>query len=268
MAARQFYEAATTRPAISKALNEYSTLMDSFSKIQRARCLMRESNYDDSLALFSTASEILRATIHFAFLAPYTSACASLETASMESDPALDEKFEALRNSIALLEQSKLALALRDANHPTLGKIDALLKFAISKALLAEGESLDSKGDRGNAERKYAQFVVVNNEYLEKASLCGLDPGRIEYFPIDDFERALKGAFLSSIPVKDHVSLMNVGSHTAYLQKLGDHLLGSEVGPGDAFHFPLEKLRKGRFRISYRDLSTQELHDEACISLL
>ncbi len=61
---------------------------------------------------------------------------------ALEFESANDDLFQAYRNAIALFEQSKIALSLRDENHKMMQKIDAMLKFSIGGALKTEGDIL------------------------------------------------------------------------------------------------------------------------------
>jgi len=81
-AARAFFEeTGGSKVGVARAFYEYSTLMDAFATVQEARILKANSSFEGALEKFVKASEILRATAHFAYLASYISGCASLETA-------------------------------------------------------------------------------------------------------------------------------------------------------------------------------------------
>ncbi|MDG7002185.1 MAG: hypothetical protein JRN15_24055 [Nitrososphaerota archaeon] len=263
-ASQSFFEfGSSIRPIVGRACFEYSTLMDSFSRIQKARLLRLELQYDDSLREFGVASEILRATVHFGFLSAYESACATLETASE-----LDEKteaFEAFRNAIALFEQSKLALGLRDELHPTIRVIDSMIKYSISMALYAESSLLADKGKSEEARKKAAQSELVKKEFL---SLAGNRLKSINYFPVNDWSRAKKSGFIVSYPESNSMWFGNIGSNPVSLEAAGETKTSEVLNPFETMTVSAENLGKGRIRIVYRDLKEKITYDEGCVLMI
>lgn len=266
--AQAFFNSASKAGPISKALNEYSTVMDSFAKTQNARLKMSSGNFDGALRDLELATGIFRASIHFAYLAPYVSACATMDAANgLESKDI--ERFESFRNAVALFEQTKLGIYLKDDLDPKIHKIDMYLKLAISKALRAEGEMLEASGAIENAERKYAQYVAANNEYLELASETMMEPGYLEYFIADDCSRTLDGAHIVTYTSENTIELLNVGLNNARVLKLGHVVTDCIVQAGDSVSYHLDStLKKGRWRVCYEDEKTGKEYSEASISVL
>lgn len=263
-ASQSFFEfGSNIRPTVGRACFEYSTLMDSFSRIQKARLLRLELSYEDSLREFGIASEILRATVHFGFLSAYESACATLETAAE-----LDEKteaFEAFRNAIALFEQSKLALGLRDELHPTIRVIDSMIKYSISMALSAESSLLADKGKSDQARKKSLQSELVRKEYQ---SLAGARRKPINYFPVNDWSRAKKSGFIVSYPENNSMWFGNIGSNPVNLEAAGENKTSEVLVPFQTMTVSAEKLGKGRIRVVYRDIKEKTTYDEGCVLMI
>jgi hypothetical protein len=266
--AEAFFRASYTASAISKALNEYSTIMDSFAKTQNARLNMSNGDFDGALRQLELAAEIFRSSIHFAYMAPYVSACATLEVASgLEQKDT--ERFESFRNAVALFEQAKLGIYLNDDKDPKIHKIDMNLKLAISLALRAEGEALEISGDMESAERKYSQYIAVNNDYLQLVSETMTEPGYFEYFIADDYLHALNAAFISTFATSETIDLLNVGVNEARILEVGNAKTDCLVQPGHFASFPLAKTqKKGRMRIFYVDMRTGKEYSEAAIMVL
>ena len=242
--------------------------MDAFAKTQNARIAMSNGDFEVALHQLKVATEIFRSSIHFAFLAPYVSACATLDAASgLESKDMA--RFESFRNAVALFEQTKLGIYLNDDGDPKLHKIEMNLKLAISKALRSEGEALEASGDTENAERKYAQYIAVNNDYIDLVSENVTEPGYLEYFIADDYARALDGAYIVTYANADSIELLNVGINEARVLKLGDEQTDSLVQSGRSVAFSLEStLKKGRLRVCYEDYKTGKKYSEASILVL
>jgi len=270
-AAKVFFdEAGTSGIAVSRPLFEYSTLMDASASVQEGRISKSRLDYDDSLVSFAKSSEILRATVHFGFMAPYVSACASLETAmEMEDD---DEKFQGFKNSIALLEQSKLALSFRDDRHPLLHSIDILIKFAISRALLVESAMMTEQGNISDSEKKLEQSRNVENEIRKMTSPESplLSPRyRIDYFlKAYDTRRAGEGAFITTFPEKTGLWIGNVGTHSALVESLGNSVIHKMIEPRQSIWWPLSSDFRGKLRIRYEDLETSRSFDEGCLTAI
>ena len=264
-AATQFYESGTKNRSLSKGYVEYSTLMDAFSLVEKARAKRKiENDYEGSLNLFGKANEILRATLHFGFLAPYVSACEMLEVA-LEFESANDDLFQAYRNAIALFEQSKIALSLRDENHDMMQKIDAMLKFSIGGALKTEGGIL---GATAEGKQKYAQSKILRKEYLDLVRSSGAKVDFVPFFPLNDFRRVGEGAFVLTCPDANYLWVLNLGCHPANLRSLANIEINKHIESGDSYRSPLKDLPKGKIRIKYLDEVTQREFDEGCIFLI
>ncbi len=269
-AARSFFNEASNKPDVSRAFYEYSTLMDSFATVQDGRMFKSLSQFDKALDSFSRASEIMRATIHFGFMASYVSGCASLETApDLEDD---DEKFQGYKNSIALFEQSKIALSFRDERHPLIRPIDAIVKLAISRALLLESEILAKKGSIADSRKKREQSKTVEQDFRGLAGSekkTPLSRFRINYFlKGHDCERAASSSYIMSFPEKTSLLIENVGAHPAQLETLGKSTIGKEIAPFGSITWPMEEHFRGRLRISYVDEKTKKRYDEGCLTVI
>jgi hypothetical protein len=239
--------------------------MDSYSRIQLGRLEISRNEFELALAKFDEAAKILRSTIHFGFLAPFISACATAETTDkMERDE--PECLQGYKNAIALYEQSKLALSFRDDHHFIITIIDAYIRYCISRALLVE--SLDEKR-HGNIEasvdkEKRAKLLQLEFEgLLRKVSA---DKQRLLYLPLDDFIRAKEGSFLVSFPDSSCLWLLNLGSHPANIEKIGNfNSTGVTLEPKDSMKFRTEVLGKGKIRVIYTDVVTGKRFDEGCL---
>jgi tetratricopeptide (TPR) repeat protein len=264
-----FDDARGEKAAIARALLEYSTLMDAFSMVEEGRLLKEESNFEEALTCFAKASEIFRATVHFAFLAAYVSGCASLETASEMTED--DEKFQGYKNAIALFEQSKLALSFRDDRHPLLRSIDANVKFGISRALLVESHMLDRKGAAPDSRKKREQSRNVEADFRR---LSGTGETQESHFRIDyflkgyDCERAIHSSYISSFPERTSLWIGNVGIHSAQISTLGKSAVDRTLAPGDSISWPLVPEFKGKLRIVYTDVEDRSSYDEGCLTVI
>ncbi len=264
-AAAGFFEQSKLNPPVSRAMFEYSTIMDAFSVIQQARMLRDLSQYEESLSQFGKAADILRATLHFGFLASYVAACATLETtSSMDYN---EDSLEALKSANALLEQGKLALSFRDERHPLMPIINAMIKFSISKSLLVESRILLRSIDSASSEQRFKQSLAVLREYQLLAADSRITEGVIDYFIPDDWERAKSGAFICCYPDPEKLWLMNLGTHIALVQKFGSELLQSEILPTDSLAISLQGM-KGKIRVVYRDRVSGAEFDEGCMMLI
>ncbi|MCL4518044.1 MAG: hypothetical protein M1587_02480 [Thaumarchaeota archaeon] len=263
-AAEKFFAYSSEATAIDRALFEYSTLMDAFALIQDGRLLRNSSRFDESLAQFGKATDILRATLHFGFLASYVAACATLETVvGMEEN---GDSFEALKGTNALLEQSKLTISFRDERHPLIAAIDAMIKFSISKSLFVESRMLLAS-DEIASERKLKQANAIMKEYEELASTQRMNKGRIDYFLVDDWMRAKSGAFISCYPDADKIWLMNLGLNPAAVRQFASEIVDTEIGSHESIAFDL-RGKKGKIRIVYQDLENRTVSDEGCLTLI
>lgn len=265
LAAQSFFNLASTGVSTSRALFEYSTLMDAFSSIQEARILKSENLFDESFAAFSKSTEILRATMHFGFLSGYVSGCASVET-SLELE-ASDDSFQGLKNAISLFEQSKLTLSFRDERHPIVKVIDTLIKYSISKAFLVESQILSVSGDMMGAEKKVSQSEAVMRDYEKISRESGKASNVIDYFPVEDWNRALMEAFLVSFPESDGMWLGNLGVNSALVETLAEERVDKVIKPNDSIHWSL-KPSKGRIRVKYVDVKEKKSHDEGCVTVI
>ncbi len=258
------------KATIARALLEYSTLMDAFSSVQEGRLLKEESNFDKALPCFAKASEIFRATVHFAFLAGYVSGCASLETVSEMKDD--DEKFQGYKNSIALFEQAKLALSFRDDRHPLLRSIDAMVKFGISRAILVESQMLDQKGAASDSRKKREQSRNIEADFRRLSGPDETRQGshfRIDYFLKGyDCERATHGSYISSFPERTSLWMGNVGTHSARILTLGKSPVEKTLAPGDSISWPMIREFKGKLRIVYTDVEDRRSYDEGCLTVI
>lgn len=262
-AAQAFFDVGTTGIPTSKALFEYSTLMDAFESIQEARILKGKSQYDESFNAFSKSTEILRATMHFGFLSGYVSGCASLETA-LELE-AGEDSFQGIKNAIALFEQSKLALSFRDENHRIIHIIDALIKYSISKAFQVESKILTT--DMEQSQKKVSQSESLMKEYAKISRDIGLDLNVVDYFPVEDWSRALTDSLLVSFPDSDGMWLGNLGANPIRVEKIADQSVGKTIGPSESIHLILVPS-KGRIRVTYTDLKEMNSYDEGCITVI
>lgn len=265
-----FDEGSLEKVGVARAMFEYSTLMDALAKVQEGRMLKSELKFEDALSSFAKASEILRATVHFAFIAGYVSGCASLETAfEMEDD---DEKFQGFKNSIALFEQSKLALSFRDERHPLLRSIDAMIKFTISRALLLESEMLAIKGSLSDSRKKKQQSKDVEEDFKKLAGnemSSQISRFRIDYF-LKGYEchRALTGAFILSFPEKNTLWIGNVGKNSAQIEAVGGSGVDKMILPSESITWEMKPEFRGKLRIKYKDEETGKNYDEGCLTII
>ena len=267
-AAELFYDTAKDPSQISVAFFEYTTLMEAFSILESARIMLSSQEYGEALSLFSKATEIMRSTLHFGYLSAYTSACASMDVALQIDKNASGDRFQAYKNAIALLEQSRIALNFRDDNHPIMLKLEAILKSAMAHALFEEGNSLREQGNNIEAEKRYAQFIVLNNEYLDLVAKTNLRVHSTEYFLPDDWFRAENGSFIVSYSLGNNLLLANLGKNNAVLKKLANASITVPLRPFDSITLPLKDIPKGRLRVSYLDEITGREYEEGCLSLI
>ena len=269
-----FHDAEGKLSTVKKPLNEYSTLMDSFSCVQEARLLKSRNDFEAALSSFAKATDILRATVHFAFLASYVSACASLETAIELGNS--EDAVQGFRNGIGLFEQSKLALSFRDERHPILRSINALIKYSISKALLVESKLLEISGSADEAEAKKTQAFRIESELSQQADPSAINDAvpapirhfRITYFPLDDYRRAMSGAFLTVFPEGSAIWIGNIGSSAARVVRIGGEKVRMNLPSSDSSSYPLNEFIKGKVRIMYEDEVTKNVYDEGCATII
>lgn len=257
-AAQEFFECASKYEAVGKAFFEYSTVMDAFRNVQVARLLKEKCDYDGSLAGFTKASEILRSTVHYAFLAGYVSGCLILELA-LELDD-LPEAIGALKNAIALFEQSKLAIGFRDERHPIVAIIDSIIKHTVSRAMSFEARLVahyDRREDQAGQEK-----VSPNGDWKD-SNKEQMKP--IDYFPLDDWKRAKTSGFLTTYPGPNSVLLMNVGCNPVGVESLGSDKIAAVIEPRQCFTIELNNAIKGKIRVSYKDLKEKTHFDEGCM---
>ena len=266
-AAKEFFdEGSSGKVGVGKALYEFSTLMDAFSDVQEARLLKYRSEFDLSLSKFEHASEILKSTIHYAFLSGYISGCASLETAlEMEAS---EDSFQGFKNANALFEQSKLLLSFRDEAHPFMRNIDVLLKYSISRALFVESQNLRSKGANEDARKKKEQSKAVEEDFEKLAGKKSAGNFKIKYLPEYECARAEKGALVIVFPEPRDLWLGNVGKNPALLQKIGNRELSKTLSPGESLTQAVEGDYHGKLRIVYEDTTNQQRFDEGCITII
>ena len=263
-AARAFFEMATLCQDVERAYFEYSTLMDAYSRIENARIRASSNNYEEALALFGNSCDILRSTVHFGFLAPYVSACATIESSRREES--YEDRFQGYRNAIALLEQSKIALSFRDERHSLMEVIDCYLKQAISEALQVESIELRHQGRMDESIEKRNRSVVVLKEARALAKNLQIRKNAIAYLPLDDCQRVSKGAFLISYPSEEDMLVCNVGSKDAEIKSISTLKVDSFLHPCKSLRIPLSKLPKGKTRLVYLD--SAQVFDEGCMTLL
>jgi hypothetical protein len=266
-AADQFFRFASEYPAISLACHEYSTLMDAYSRVQSCRIFLLNQDYDAGLESISQASEILRSSIHFAFLSPYEAGCASLdglETLEL-TDP---DRFQSCKNSIALFEQAKIVLSLRDERHPLIKHIDAYIRFAISKALEAEAAEFRKAGSFEEAISREKRSVLLMNESKQYVRRSSSAISALDYFPTDDQSRCQGGAMVLAYPREKTIDLLNVGTASATVERFGNLKIEKIIPARSSLEIPFVDLQKGQIRIVYSDNATGLSRDEGCVSLL
>ncbi len=262
-----FREGSLEKPRVARALFEFSTLMDAFTKAQEGRILKSESEFERSLLKFERTTEILRSTVHYGFLSSYVSACASLETAlEMEAG---DDSFQGFKNANALFEQSKLLLSFRDEKHVLIHKMDVLLKYSISRALLVESNILSKSGSTGAALKKKQQSKVIEEELEEQPrKKRRLDNFRIDYFPDYDCTRARTGAFIVVFPEQQNLWIGNVGRNGAFLDKIGEMNLGQTLGSCESLIYPIPENFRGKLRVVYDDMENKNHFNEGCLTIV
>ena len=258
--AQNFFDEASKNSGAAKAFMEYSTLMDASSKIQLARKLKIDQEFEESLSEFSKACEILKATVHFGFLASYVTACATLELAkTMSSENEFEDVLQAFKNVIALVEQSRLILSFRDERHPLIDIMNILENYSVSNA-----KALESKTNKPNEDKsesvtgRSAKELILNLSEIE----------RFPYFPLEDYSRALEGAFILAFPDNDELMLTNVGSGATQIESVGGVEFMQSIGPRSSIRFPVAKLKGGKIRIQYSDRSSGKEYDEGCLSMI
>jgi hypothetical protein len=262
-----FFNLGAIQPDVGRAMYEYSTLMDGFSKSEAARRCLNKENFDKAASNLTSAAEIFRSTIHFGFLAPYVSSCATLDTAA-KMPKGEDDTLQAYKNANALLEQSKLSLSFRDESHPLVRVMEAYLKFSISGALFSEATAARVSGDNdlGAAKEKRATQVRQEYKYLAKSTNMPLDI--IEYFPLRDFNRRESQPFIVGFPEREDLLLLNIGECPATVHKVGNLEMDKKVEPQSSASVELKLLTKGKIRIQYVDQNSTKIYDEGCITLL
>ncbi|MDA4129469.1 MAG: hypothetical protein OK457_01740 [Thaumarchaeota archaeon] len=262
-----FREGSLDKARVARALFEFSTLMDAFAKIQEGRILKSESDFERSLRKFEQATEILRSTVHYGFLSSYVSACASLETAlEMEAG---DDSFQGFKNANALFEQSKLLLSFRDEKHVLIHKIDLLLRYSISRALLVESDILSKSGSNEAACKKKQQSKVIEEELEEQPrKKRRVHNFRIDYFPNYDYSRAQNGAFIVVFPELQNLWIGNVGKNGALLEKIGEERVGKKIASCESLIHPIPENFRGKLRVAYDDEENKNQFDEGCLTIV
>lgn len=265
--AQIFFESGSILPRAAKALFEYSTLMDAFSYAAKGRLALSKENFSDASQAFTKSSEILRSTIHFAFLAPYIAACGILHTA-LGLDGGDEDAFEAYKSANALLEQAKFALSLKDERSPLATVFDALLKRSISLALRSEAISLAKSGSNelSKDKMKRSEQVHLESNYLSRKA--GLEPEAIEFFPLRDFNFVERAVLILAYPEGESLWLVNVGKHPALIEKLGNVEVNQEIRAMDSWAFQMKLLSKGKVRAEYLDTVYHVKYDVGCLTLV
>ncbi len=266
-AAKEFFdEGSSKRAAVGRALFEFSTLMDGFSSVQEARLSKSNSDFELSLSKFGRAAEIFRSTIHYAFLSGYVSGCASLETA-LEME-AREDSFQGFKNANALFEQSKLLLSFRDERHPFMRSIDILLKYSISRALLVESNNLQIKGASQGSRIKKEQSMAVEEDFEKLAGKKAAKSFKIKYLPDYECIRAERGALAIVFPEQRTMWIGNVGKNAAVVLKMGNREIGKKIAPDESLIQVIEEGYRGKLRIIYEDMVSDERFDEGCLTVL
>ncbi|MDH2900940.1 MAG: hypothetical protein PXY39_08195 [archaeon] len=264
-AAQEFFGLGSRYEKVARAYYEYSTLMDAYSQIEMGRKDIGVNEFDQALVKFDESAKILRSTIHFGFLAPFISACATTETTDkMEREDA--ECLQGYKNAIAFYEQSKLALSFRDERHSIITVIDAGIRYCISQALFVE--SLDQRR-QGNIEAsadKEKRSKLLRSEFEGLLKKAGRDKKSLIYHPLDDYERAKGSAFVVSFPDASSLSLLNLGSNTARIEKIGNYEpLGADLEPSNSMNFSSKVIGKGKIRVIYTDMVCGKKFNEGCL---
>jgi tetratricopeptide (TPR) repeat protein len=267
-AAQQFFDLASQQEKVGKAYYEYSTLMDAYARIQLARIDIAKNEFDSALAKLNEASNILRSTIHFGFFAPFVLACATVETANMMDahDP---ECLQGYKNAIALFEQSKLALSFRDDHHFLITVIDADIRFLISKALFVESLDQKRQGNIETARDKEKRSKLLESEFEALLRKAGTSRQRSFYLPLDDYQRAMTGAFVVSFPDTSNLLILNLGKNTAHIEKIGSYnSIKTDLEQRNSMNFSPNVIGKGKIRVIYSDAVTGRKYDEGCVTAI
>jgi hypothetical protein len=264
-AAEEFYDLAFKQPEVARAYNEYSVLMDAYSKIQEGRAEIKRNEFAIALKRFEDGANILRSTFHFGFLAPFVSACATTETADkMESDD--PERMQAYKNAIALFEQSKLALSFRDERHFIVNIIDAYIRYCISKALSLEAILEKGLGHLHEAREKEKRSKLLEREFEGFLRKAHVTEERFQFLPLDDYRRVAEGAFVASFPDKSNLWIFNLGNNAAIIEKVGMYdPVGVSIEPRSSMKLDPKLVGKGKIRIRYKDKVFGKEYDEGCL---
>lgn len=264
-AAQKFFDMASSEENVAKALFEYSTLMDAFCRTQLGRLAISINEFDEALSKFNEATQILRSTAHFGFLAPFISACATTETTDKleKFDP---EKLQGYRNAIALYEQSKIALSFRDEYHPISTVIDAYIRYCISQALLLESSGQAQSGDQKLSEDTKKRSELIMKEFKLLALRAGVPTDRLLFLPPNDYRRVEEGSFIVTYPDKGCLWLLNLGTNPAIIDSIGSKTFNEKkLEPRDSLGVSEDELEKGKIRLIYRDMMTGRKFDEGCL---
>jgi hypothetical protein len=263
-----FFKETSEKPSIARPSFEYTTLMEAFGSVQSARLLKAKQDYESALSMFARGSEILRSTVHFGFLSAYVSACATLETAVEFEDP--PDQVDAFKNAITLFEQSKLALSLRDERHPILNRIDSLIKYSIEQALDSESKERWRRGPASNNQALVGPLHAQYRNVLAKPSEKPQPESRfvLNYFPLEDWKRAISSGFVVTYMDPDSLLLANVGSNPVRVESLGQEKVSLTIEPRTSTSYRIPAESKGRIRVTYVDIKTNYGYDEGCLLLL
>ncbi len=266
-AAQYFFDLGSNLHAVEKAMFEYSTLMDAFSNSALGRRFLANEQFEEAANSLTRAGEIFRSTLHFAFLAPYVSACATLATA-IQMPSGEQDTLQAYKNAIALLEQAKFTLSFRDETHPVITVIDAYLKFSISGALLTEAAASLASGSKEDAVDKESRSAQLRHEYEHFAKRARLPLDTIEFFPLRDFARREHSAFVVTFPETDKLWLLNIGENPAMIQMIGNVETNMQIEVQSSTSFDLKNLAKGKIRMEYFDPVKNQKYNEGCLTLI
>jgi hypothetical protein len=237
--------------------------MDAFSNVQQARIDRMNHDYDKSLMEFVKSSEIFRSTVHFGFMAGYVSGCAMLETGLEIAEP--DEVVEAMKNAIALFEQSKLALGFQDERHTLINIIDSMIKYAISEAFLAESKSITRDGRIEESLKKKAQSELVAQDQATSAVNAKIKPKVVSYFPVADWKRVQTSGFIIAYPEANSLLLMNIGVNPIVVQRIGEDEVDILIQTRQSISCQIDNAVIGKIRVKYTDLSEGKSYDEGCL---
>jgi hypothetical protein len=264
-AAQKFFDLASSEEKIARGLYEYSTLMDAFSRIQLGRLGASKGEFDGALSKFNEASQILRSTIHFGFLAAFIAACATTETTDkLEDNDA--EKLQGYRNAIALFEQSKIALGFRDEHHPISTIIDAYIRCCISRALALESLTQAQSGSIDLAEETKKRSELITKEFQLLGSRAGIRTDRLIFLPLDDYRRVEEGSYILTYPDKGRLLLLNIGTNPATIDSIGSKTFNErKLESRDSLEVLEGEVEKGRIRVTYTDEISGKNYDEGCV---